>query len=122
MNLVCLVCPNSCLLAVERDGDALQVANNGCSRGLEFALKELDDPERTLTSTVKVLNGEFPLVSVRSDAPVKKAELINLIRRLDALIIEAPINSGQALVSGLGVNKVTILATRTVAKLTKTVE
>ncbi|MDR1596386.1 MAG: DUF1667 domain-containing protein [Treponema sp.] len=122
MNLVCLVCPNSCLLEVERECGALRVANNGCSRGVEFAVKELNDPERTLTSTVKVLNGEFPLVSVRSDAPVKKEELISLIQQLDTLSIEAPINSGQALVSGLGVNKVTILATRRVAKITKTTE
>jgi CxxC motif-containing protein len=120
MNLVCLVCPNSCLLSVERDGGALRVANNSCSRGVEFAAKELNDPERTLTSTVKVLNGEFPLVSVRSDRPVKKAELISLIQYLDTLTAEAPISCGQTLVSGLGINKVTILATRPVAEISKT--
>jgi CxxC motif-containing protein len=102
---------------VEREGGALRVANKGCSRGEEFARKELNDPERTLTSTVKVLNGEFPLVSVRSDRPVKKAELLSLIQDLDTLTVEAPVNGGQALISGLGINKVTILATRTVAKI-----
>jgi CxxC motif-containing protein len=117
MNLVCLVCPNSCLLSVEHEGGALRVTNKGCSRGEEFALKELNDPERTLTSTVKVLNGEFPLLSVRSDKPVKKAELLSLIQHLDTLTVEAPISGGEALISGLGVNKVTILATRTVARI-----
>ncbi|MDR0451100.1 MAG: DUF1667 domain-containing protein [Treponema sp.] len=120
MNLVCLVCPNSCLLSVEHEGGAAQVANNGCSRGAEFAVKELNDPERSLTSTVKVRNGEFPLVSVRSDRPVKKKELLGLIRHLDSLTVEAPVSGGQALVSGLGINKVTILATRTVAEITNT--
>jgi CxxC motif-containing protein len=102
---------------VERDGGAVRVANNGCSRGIEFAVKELSDPERTLTSTVKVLNGDLPLVSVRSDAPVKKAELVSLIHQLDTLTVEAPISSGQALVSGAGINNVTIIATMSVAKI-----
>ncbi|MDR0582889.1 MAG: DUF1667 domain-containing protein [Treponema sp.] len=117
MNLVCLVCPNSCLLSVEREGGAVRVVNNGCSRGVEFAVKELNDPERTLTSTVKVLNGEFPLVSVRSDRPVKKGELISLIQYLDTLTAQAPISAGQVLLSGLGLNKVTVLATRAVAEM-----
>ncbi|MDR1373503.1 MAG: DUF1667 domain-containing protein [Treponema sp.] len=112
MNLVCLVCPASCPLSVERDGNAVRVVNNGCRRGLEFAVKELNDPERTLTSTVKVLKGEFPLVSVRSDGPVKKTELVSLIRQLDALTVEAPVKGGQILVSGAGINRVDIVATR----------
>jgi CxxC motif-containing protein len=105
------------LLFVERDGGAVRVANNGCSRGVEFAVKELNDPERTLTSTVKVLKGEFPLVSVRSDGPVKKTELLSLIRQLDTLTVEAPINAGQTLISGAGINRVNIVATRAVTKI-----
>jgi CxxC motif-containing protein len=117
MNLVCVICPNSCLLSVDRNGGDVRVANNGCDRGAKFAVKEATDPERTLTSTIKVTNGELPLVSVRSDAPVKKDELSALVKTLDIRVIEAPVASGQVLFSGLGKNQVNIIATREVLKV-----
>ena len=106
--MVCLVCPKSCLLSLTE--------NNGCARGLEFAKKELTDPERMLTSTMRLDRGVLPLVSVRSDRPVKKNELRALIQQLDSMVVPAPVSSGQILVSGLGENKVNIMATRTIEK------
>jgi len=91
--------------------------NNNCDKGLEFAKKELADPERILTSTMKVNSGELPMVSVRSDKPVKKNELKSLIRYLDKITVSAPVLNGQAVVSALGENKVNIIATRNIEKL-----
>jgi len=115
--MVCLVCPKSCLLSVSGNSNDVFVRDNDCKRGLEFAKKELTDPERMLTSTVRVENGELPLVSVRSDKPVKKTELKELIKQLDSIVIPAPVFSGQIIVSTLGKNKVNIIATRAVDKL-----
>jgi CxxC motif-containing protein len=114
--MVCLICPKSCLLSVT-DKDIIAVENNGCNKGMEYAKKELVDPERMLTSTMRVSFGELPLVSVRSDKPVKKGELKNLIKQLDNIIVPAPVLSGQILVSLLGENKVNIVATRTIEKV-----
>jgi CxxC motif-containing protein len=128
--MVCFVCPNSCRLmvtqdsnavnydsnTVNNDSNAIDVENNRCPRGVEFARKELTDPERILTSTIRVTNGALPLVSVRSDAPVKKGELKNIVKQLDKITVEAPIVSGQILLSSSGKNKVSIIATRTIEK------
>jgi len=70
--MVCLVCPKSCLLSVTGNPENISVGNNNCDRGLEFAKKELTDPERILTSSIRVYLGVLPLVSVRSDKLVKK--------------------------------------------------
>jgi CxxC motif-containing protein len=113
-SIVCFICPNSCVLTITEDGTNLQIENNRCPRGIDFVQKELSDPERTLTSTVRVLNGMLPLVSVRSDRQVKKAELKGLIRQLDVLTVSAPVKSGQVIVRELGRNRVTIIATRNV--------
>jgi CxxC motif-containing protein len=117
-DLVCFICPNSCLLHISRENDNAQIAvkNNGCPRGIAFAVKEMTNPERTLTSTVKVKNGALPLVSVRSDRPVQKAELKNLVKQLDRLIIDAPVSGGQLLVPAMGANRVNIIATREVGE------
>ena len=114
--MVCLVCPKSCLLSVMGNSEKITVENNGCDRGLEFAKKELTDPERILTSTMRVYLGVLPLVSVRSDKLVKKSELRKLIKQLDSIIVSAPVLSGQIMVSDLGENKVNIIATRTIEK------
>ena len=114
--MVCLMCPKSCLMSVT-DKDNMVVENYGCDKGLEYAKKELTDPERLLTSTMRVDLGELPLVSVRSDKPVKKGELKSLIKQLDNIIVPAPVQSGQIVASLLGENKVNIVATRTIKKV-----
>jgi CxxC motif-containing protein len=112
--MVCFICPKSCFLSVQEVNGEIRVEGNHCLRGIEFARKEHGDPERILTSTMRVNNGTLPLVSIRSENPVKKAELINLIKHFDVLSIDAPISNGQTLFSGIGQNKVNIIATRSV--------
>ncbi|MDR0708172.1 MAG: DUF1667 domain-containing protein [Treponema sp.] len=114
-DIVCFMCPNSCVLSISGDEAKPQIENNRCYRGADFALKELRDPERTLTSTMRTRNGVLPLVSVRSDKPVKKAELREIIIQLDAVTIDAPVARGQVLMESVGINKVNIIATRSVA-------
>jgi CxxC motif-containing protein len=114
--MVCPVCPKSCLLSVTDNSENIFVENNRCDKGPEFAKKELTNPERMLTSTMRVYLGELPLVSVRSDQPVKKNELRALIKQLDNMVVPAPVFSGQIIVSALGENKVNIIATRTIGK------
>lgn len=116
-NLTCVICPNSCLLSICKKDDAIEVENAQCSRGKDFAIREMTNPERMLTSTVKIINGETVLASVRSDKPVRKAELAGLVKKLDQLIIHAPVNCGQVIAQELGENKVNIIATRTIQEI-----
>jgi CxxC motif-containing protein len=113
-DMVCFICPKSCLLSVEGIDGEIQVKNNRCRRGAEFAVKEMGDPERTLTGTIRVNNGVLPLVSIRSETPVKKAELKDLVRYIDGITVNAPVLSGKVLLSGIGKNSVNIIATRSV--------
>jgi CxxC motif-containing protein len=112
--MVCFICPKSCLLSVREVNGEIRVGNNRCRRGAEFAVKELRDPERTLTSTMRVNNGALPLVSIRGERPVKKTELKDLVKYLDGLTVDAPVSSGQVLFSAIGKNGVNIIATRSV--------
>jgi CxxC motif-containing protein len=118
-DMVCFICPQSCLLSVQETGGEIRVENNRCHRGTEFAAKELGDPERTLTSTMRVNNGILPLVSIRSENPVKKAELKDLVKYFDGITVDAPVSSGQRLFSNIGKNKVNIIATWSVEKESK---
>jgi CxxC motif-containing protein len=108
--MICFLCPNSCLLETVAEGTEIKVSGNLCTKGQEFAQKELTDPERVLTTTVRVRNRR-ELLSVRSDRPVKKAELSELVQKLKSFEVDLPIQIGQVLISGMGLNKVSIIAT-----------
>lgn len=90
----------------------LNIAVNGnlCSKGQGFAVKELKDPDRLLTTMVKVRNRR-ELLSVRSDRPVKKSELPELVRKLRSFEAVPPVRIAQIFLSGMGQNAVSILAT-----------
>ena len=107
--IVCIVCPLGCLLTTSEKDGVLQVTGNNCDKGIHFAEKETYDPERTLTTTVKLTTGG--LLPVRSRGMVKKGEIINLVAKLSSLEITPPVSIGQIIIKGLGENSVDIIAT-----------
>ena len=55
-NLTCISCPMGCQITVEMDGsEVLSVTGNTCKRGDVYARKEVTNPTRIVTSTVKVI-------------------------------------------------------------------
>ena len=57
-NLTCINCPVGCSLKVEMDGSHVtRVSGNTCRRGEVYARKEVTNPTRIVTTTVKVVNG-----------------------------------------------------------------
>jgi CxxC motif-containing protein len=114
--IVCILCPNSCLLNADLAHGKTVISGNQCGRGIEFGEKELTDPERVLTTTLRLKNGLFPLISVKSDRPVKKDVVARLIRELNEVIVEAPVKAGQKIKSAVGINQVDIIATRSAVK------
>ena len=53
-DLICINCPLGCMLTVEMDGkEVVSVSGNTCPRGEAYAKKEVTNPTRIVTSTVK---------------------------------------------------------------------
>jgi thioredoxin reductase/CxxC motif-containing protein len=93
--LICTCCPSGCTLLPEKKQDGtLDISGALCRRGKAFGLAELTDPRRTLTTTVRVAGARYPLVSVRSKNPVRKAELKALVTGLRAVTLTAPVVCG----------------------------
>ncbi|MDR1961837.1 MAG: DUF1667 domain-containing protein [Gracilibacteraceae bacterium] len=113
----CIICPAGCVLRLSYDADGpalLALSGADCTRGREYAEQELTDPRRTLTSTVKVRGGRFPLVSVRSAAPLPKHLLRPAIALLRDLWAEAPVEAGSVLLDDILGTGTPLLATRAV--------
>ena len=59
--LICIGCPMGCPIVVKmEDGKVTSVTGNTCPRGEAYARKEVTDPTRIVTTTVRVADGKVP--------------------------------------------------------------
>ena len=57
--LTCIGCPMGCPLTVTMEaGEVISVTGNTCKRGDIYARKEVTNPTRIVTSTVRVTGGD----------------------------------------------------------------
>ena len=115
--MICIGCPMGCYLTVDHDGKTIRdVSGNRCKVGLEYAEKEISNPERTLTTTVKVKNGNLPLVSVRTNKPIAKNKIFDVMNLLAKIEVETPIKIGDPIVRNVFDTDVNIVATKNILK------
>jgi CxxC motif-containing protein len=113
--ITCIVCPVGCKIVVKTNGSKVDVLKGSrCKQGLEYVRNEAVDPRRTLTTSVLVKNGEWPLVSVKTSEPVPKDQVFSILQRIKETTVDAPVTSGDVIIKNvLGVD---IVATRSVKK------
>ena len=115
--MICIGCPMGCNLTVECLGtEIVGVSGNRCKVGLQYAEKELSNPQRTLTTTVKVKNGHLPLVSVKSSKPLPKSRIFNAMNLLAKVEVEAPIKIGELIVQNILETGIDIVATKNISR------
>ena len=117
--VICIQCPVGCELTVlPTDAEPVVQGAYGedCKPGREYAIAEVTAPLRVVTTTVRVDGGQFPLVSVRTDAPIPRERILDCLRQLRALTVSAPVQGGQTVLECVAGTTSNIVATRTVAR------
>ena len=115
--LVCVSCPVGCEIVVELSGDEVRhLEGNRCKRGEMYARQETVEPMRVLTTSVKVLGGDRPVTSIKTDSPIPKAMIREIMELVRSLAVNAPIAIGQTLVSDVLGSGAKLIATRSVSK------
>lgn len=110
---VCIVCPNGCRIKVDDSG---KISGYTCIRGLNYVKQELVDPRRGLTSTFKVVHGRNLVCPCRSNVSVPKDKMIDIIKEIDKLNVEAPIQIHQVVIKNVLNLGVDIIATKEIEK------
>lgn len=105
----CIICPRGCKLTVK---DNEQVEGNFCPRGKTYALSEINDPRRTITSTVLVVNRNNILLPVKCDPEIKKDLIFPLMDEINKIKAYAPIKRGDILLANVLGSGVNIIATK----------
>lgn len=113
--MTCISCPLGCQLEVEI-GDNIKVSGNKCKRGEEYAKNEITNPKRTITSTVKVLGGDRPLVSVKTDKEVPKGLIFEIMKEINKAEAVAPIEIGDVIIENVLGTGANVVATSKVLK------
>ncbi|MCR5654103.1 MAG: DUF1667 domain-containing protein [Lachnospiraceae bacterium] len=112
--LTCIRCPIGCALTVTIDGDNVTVTGNSCPRGAEYGAKEVTDPTRIVTSSVRVINGAQPLVSVKTASDIPKDKIFAVMEEIHKCKASAPISIGDVIITDVAHTGVDIVATRMV--------
>ena len=97
----CIVCPRGCELVVESAPGGTEVTGAGCPRGRAYAIQEMTDPRRTVSTSVRVQGGTLPLCSVRLTRPIPRGRIMEAVRLIHALRPQAPIAAGTVLITGI---------------------
>lgn len=92
--LICIGCPLGCPLTVRLDGEQLEISGNTCKRGEDYARKEVQNPTRIVTSTVRVTGGDVEMVSVKTKEDIPKGKILPVWMRFTGLRQRLPYRSG----------------------------
>lgn len=115
VNLICIGCPLGCPLTVEMEGSEVKaVSGNTCPRGDAYAHKELTNPTRIVTSTVRVAGGKLAMVSVKTASDIPKGKIFDCVKALKDVEVKAPVKIGDVIVENVAGTGVNIIATKNV--------
>ena len=98
-NMTCILCPRGCAMTVRGEVGGLQVVGNSCPKGQEYAINECTNPVRTVTSTVRVSNREDTMVSVKTEQPVPKGKMMDVMAQLRSITVSAPVKIGDVVLT-----------------------
>lgn len=112
--LICISCPIGCHLKVNIENKTVE--GNNCKRGEIYGINEVTNPVRVITSTVRIIEGEVPVISVKTSKPVSKELNFKIMEVLKQVKIEAPIRIGDVIIKNILDTGADIIATRNVIR------
>ena len=113
--LICIGCPLGCAVNVElEDGKIKNISGYTCKRGESYAREEITNPVRIVTSTMRVKNGDKPLVSVKTKSNIPKNKIFDCMRITNETAVDAPVKAGDILIDNVAGTGVPVIATKDV--------
>ena len=117
--MICIVCPMSCHLEVDLDdaGQVLNVTGNACNRGDVYARKELTNPTRMLTSTVKISGALYDRLPVITSSDIPKGMMFEVMKALAHVEVVAPVAMNEVIIKNVCGLDVNIIASRSMERV-----
>ena len=116
--ILCIGCPLGCSikLTLDNQGDVIKIVGNACKQGEKFALDELKNPVRLLTTTILTNDKSHPLLPVKTNNPINKKLLRQAMFVLAKVRVNLPVKIGDVIASNFLDADVDVVATRDLLK------
>lgn len=114
--LTCIGCPMGCTVTVTMEnGKVTSVTGNTCPKGDAYARKEVTNPTRIVTSTVRVIGGIAPMVNVKTSSDIPKDKIFDCIEAIKDVTVAAPVKIGDVILTNVAGTGIDIVAARNIA-------
>lgn len=116
-DLTCIGCPLGCSLTVTMENsEVTAVSGNTCPKGDAYARKEVTNPTRIVTSTVRVTGGSAAMVNVKTASDIPKDKIFDCIEALKSIAVEAPVKIGDVILADAAGTGIDIVAAKNISK------
>ena len=105
------MCPKSCIVEIIREAEGFEISGFKCDRGREYALRELINPTRILTTTVKTDFKDFPRLPVKTDKEVPLGKMSNCMDKINSVLVKKRVKPGDIVVKQLLGRDINLIAT-----------
>jgi CxxC motif-containing protein len=111
--ITCIECPKGCVLSVDTENcRVVKVSGSECPKGDTYAVSEIENPMRILTSTVSAEGLSLKMVPVRTDKPIPKAMILPAMGEIRKMRLKRHVKPGDIIAPNfLGLNT-NLIATR----------
>ena len=113
--LTCIGCPLGCAITVTLEGgEVKEVVGFTCKRGMEYACKEVTNPTRIVTSTVRLTGSKTgaAVVSCKTAQDIPKGKIFAVAAALKQVVAKAPVEIGDVLLANVAGTGVDVVATK----------
>ncbi|MDK0965640.1 DUF1667 domain-containing protein [Clostridium perfringens] len=111
--LICIVCPRGCHLKV--DTELEKVSGNTCKRGEIYGLNEVKNTTRIVTSTVKIDGCDNIVVPVKTEEPIPKGMIFDVMKEINKASVKLPIKVGDVIIEDVLGTGISIVSAKTVS-------
>lgn len=111
--LTCITCPVGCTLHAQIGQDGkVTITGNKCPRGAAYGEKELTNPTRVVTSTVRVAGHKDVVVGVKTASDIPKGKIRECMEALASVEVNPPVKIGDVVLTNVADTGVNIVVTR----------
>ena len=94
--MTCIECPKGCQLSIDIEScRVVKVSGNDCPKADKYAVQEIENPMRILTSTVLAEGLSLKMVPVRTSEPIPKSGIMEAMSAVKKMRLAKPVRCGE---------------------------
>lgn len=114
----CIICPNGCEIEVELEKNEIKsIKGSACKKGDKYVHQELFNPRRNIATSIKIQNGDLPIVSARLSEPIPKDKIFEVMDLIKDINLQAPVYIGDIVIKNILNLNSNLIITKNIEKI-----